>query len=75
MAAETTGRLVEVRVEEGHHVRRGEVLAVLAPTLARAQYDSARARAAASDADVAEAQRQLDRTRTLSQQGFASDAR
>ena len=74
VASETTGRLIEVRVEEGQHVRRGQVIAVLSPTLARAQYDSARARAAASDADVAEAQRQLDRTRALSQQGFASDA-
>ena len=74
VASETTGRLIEVRVEEGQHVRRGEVLAVLSPTLARAQYQSARARAAAADADVAEAQRQLARTRTLSQQGFASDA-
>jgi RND family efflux transporter MFP subunit len=74
VASETTGRLIEVRVEEGQHVRRGEIIAVLSPTLARAQYDSARARTAAADADVAEAQRQLDRTRTLSQQGFASDA-
>ncbi len=74
VASETTGRLIEVRVEEGQHVRRGEVLAVLSPTLARAQYQSARARAAAADADVAEAQRQLDRTRALRQQGFASEA-
>jgi RND family efflux transporter MFP subunit len=55
-------------------VRRGEVIAVLSPTLAQAQFNSARARAAAADADVAEAQRQLTRTTTLSQQGFASDA-
>ena len=74
VASETTGRLTEVRVEEGQHVRRGEVLAVLSPTLARAQFQSARARAAAADADVAEAQRQLDRTRSLRQQGFASEA-
>ena len=74
VASETTGRLIEVRVEEGQHVRRGEIIAVLSPTLARAQYQSARARAAAADADVAEAQRQLDRTRALRQQGFASEA-
>jgi RND family efflux transporter MFP subunit len=74
VASETTGRLVEVRVEEGQHVRRGEILAVLSPTLARAQFNSATARAAAADADVAEARRQLDRTTTLSQQGFASNA-
>ncbi len=74
VAAEVTGRLLEVRIEEGQRVRRGEVLAVLEPTLARADVASARARAAAGDADLAEAQRVLDRTRALSQQGYASNA-
>jgi RND family efflux transporter MFP subunit len=74
VAAEVTGRLLEVRVEEGQRVRRGQVLAILEPTLARADLESARARAAAAQADLAEAQRVLDRTRSLSQQGFASDA-
>jgi RND family efflux transporter MFP subunit len=74
VAAEVTGRLIEVRVEEGQHVRRGEVLAVLEPTLARAELQSARSRASAADADLAEAQRVLNRTRALSEQGFASDA-
>lgn len=74
VAAEVTGRLLEVRVEEGQRVRRGEVLAVLEPTLARADVESARARANAAEADLAEAQRVLDRTRALSEQGFASDA-
>ncbi len=74
IASEVTGRVVEVRVEEGQRVQRGQVLAVLEPTLARAAASSARARAVAADADLAEAQRVLNRTRTLSQQGFASDA-
>jgi RND family efflux transporter MFP subunit len=74
VAAEVTGRLLEVRIEEGQRVRRGQVLAVLEPTLARADVATARARAAAGDADLAEAQRVLDRTRQLSQQGFASNA-
>jgi len=74
VAAEVTGRLLEVRVEEGQRVRRGQVLAILEPTLARADLGSASARAAAADADLAEAQRVLDRTRALAQQGFASDA-
>lgn len=74
VAAEVTGRLLEVRIEEGQRVRRGEVLAVLEPTLAQADLGSARARAAASDADLAEAQRVLDRTRSLASQGYASDA-
>jgi len=74
VAAEVTGRLLEVRVDEGDQVRRGQVLAVLEPTLARADLNSARARAAAADADLAEARRQLTRTQQLSRQGFASDA-
>jgi RND family efflux transporter MFP subunit len=74
VAAEVTGRLLEVRIEEGQRVQRGQVLAVLEPTLARAELGSARARAAAGDADLAEAQRVLDRTRALADQGFASDA-
>lgn len=74
VAAEVTGRILEVRVEEGQRVRRGEVLAILEPTLARADLGSARARAAAAEADLAEAQRVLNRTRDLAQRGFASDA-
>ncbi len=74
VAAEVTGRLLEVRVEEGQRVRRGEVLAVLEPTLARADYAASTARARAAEADLTEAQRALERTRRLSEQGFASDA-
>jgi RND family efflux transporter MFP subunit len=74
VAAEVTGRLLEVRVDEGDHVRRGQILAVLEPTLARADLNSARARTAAAEADLAEARRQLTRTQQLSQQGFASNA-
>ncbi len=74
VAAEVTGRLIEVRIEEGQRVRRGQILAVLEPTLAQADVSGARARIAAAEADFAEAERVLQRTRTLSQQGFASDA-
>lgn len=74
VAAEVTGRLLEVRVEEGQRVARGQVLAILEPTLARAEYQSATARAAAGEADLAEAARALERTRALSERGFASEA-
>lgn len=74
VAAEVTGRLLEVRIEEGQRVRRGEILAVLEPTLARADSGAASARAAGAEADLAEAQRVLTRTRTLSEQGFVSTA-
>jgi RND family efflux transporter MFP subunit len=81
VAAEVTGRVLDVRVEEGQVVKRGQVLAVLDATLARAELQSARARAAAGEADIqaavaelAEAQRVLERTRTLNQRQFASQA-
>lgn len=74
VAAEVTGRLLEVRIEEGQRVRRGEVIAILEPTLARADVGAASARANVADAEFAEARRVLDRTRTLANQGFASDA-
>jgi RND family efflux transporter MFP subunit len=74
VAAEVTGRLLEVRVEEGQHVRAGEVLAVLEPSLAQAELRSARARAAASDADLAEARRVLGREQDLFKRKFASEA-
>jgi RND family efflux transporter MFP subunit len=74
VAAEVTGRLLEVRVEEGQYVRRGEVIAVLEPTLARADASSARALAERAEADLAEALRQLERTRALAARDFASDA-
>lgn len=74
VAAEVTGLLVEVRVEEGQKVKAGEVLAVLESTLARADTEAAIARAASADADLAEARRILDRTRALAKQGYASNA-
>lgn len=74
VAAEVTGLLTEVRVEEGQSVKAGEVLAVLESTLARADTDAAIARAASADADLAEAERIRRRTRELAKQGFASNA-
>ncbi|MGE0407886.1 MAG: efflux RND transporter periplasmic adaptor subunit [Amphiplicatus sp.] len=74
VAAEVTGRLVEVRVEEGQKVARGEVLAVLEATLAEADLQGAKARAASASADLAEAKRVLDRTRALAADGFATNA-
>lgn len=74
VAAEVTGRVIEVRVEEGMAVQRGQVLAVLEPTLASAEANSAAAQARAAEADYAEAQRVLQRTQELSERGFASEA-
>ena len=81
IAAEVTGRVVEVRVEEGQAVKKGQVIAVLDASSARADAASAEARASssvaairASDAEFAEAQRNLARLQSLSNNGFVSDA-
>jgi len=74
VAAEVTGRVLDVRVEEGQSVRQGQVLATLEPSLARSQVQSAQARAVAAQAQLAEAQRNLQRTQALAAQGFASNA-
>jgi RND family efflux transporter MFP subunit len=74
VAAEVTGRVLEVRVEEGQVVRRGQILAVLEPTLARAEFSSATARTASAEADYAEARRVLTRTQELAARGYASNA-
>ena len=81
VAAEVTGRVLEVRVEEGQRVTQGEVLAVLDATLARAEMQSAQARIASATAEIAatsadldEAKRILTRTNTLAENAFASKA-
>ena len=74
VAAEVTGRVLEIRVEEGDSVTRGQVLATIEPTLARAELSAARADAEAAEADAAEARRVLARTQALADEGFASDA-
>lgn len=74
VAAEVTGRVIEIRVEEGQAVKAGDILAVLEPTLARAEADSASARARASGAELAEARRVLERSQALADRGFASTA-
>jgi RND family efflux transporter MFP subunit len=81
IAAEVTGRVVEVRVEEGQEVKKGQVLAVLDATIAAADAQTAQSRALsaesnvrAAEADNAEAQRNLDRSRSLAKTGFVSEA-
>jgi RND family efflux transporter MFP subunit len=74
VAAEVTGRVLEVRVEEGQTVRRGDILAVLEPTLARAELNSAVSRSQAAEAELVEARRALARTQALAKQNYASPA-
>ena len=81
VAAEVTGRVIEVRVEEGQAVRAGQVLAVLDGSLATVDAASTQARAnsavaALNSAKVqyAQAQRDLARAQSLARTGYISDA-
>ncbi|CUI03098.1 Acriflavin resistance protein [Janthinobacterium sp. CG23_2] len=81
MASEVTGRLREVRVEEGQQVHSGQVLAVLDSsvidrevTMLQARLASSQSAAQAAAADLADAQDTLARTTKLSATGFLSTA-
>jgi RND family efflux transporter MFP subunit len=79
VAAEVTGRLMEIRVEEGQRVAQGQVLAVLDAGMADSELASAQARVASADAsaraaaaDLAEGRDTARRSDTLAQTGFLS---
>ena len=81
VAAEITGRVAEVLVEEGMAVRKGQLLARLDDTLAltdlataTSRGDSATASVAAIHAQLAEAERILHRTQDLARSHLASEA-
>jgi HlyD family secretion protein len=81
VAAEITGKVVEVMIEEGMVVKAGQVVArldsVLAEkdvALARSRAEAARAAMAMISADLEEANRILARVKSLSQKSFASEA-
>jgi len=81
VAAEVTGKLVEVNVEEGQRVAQGDVLARLDDATEQAQLDLARARLRAAESALAEtrarldnARRSLARQRELKQRDLTSQA-
>lgn len=81
VAAEITGRVIEVTVEEGMRVTKGQVLARLDNSAAMADRKSAQARLSAAqanitalEADLADAIRIDTRTRELAANGYASNA-
>ncbi len=63
VSAQIIGTLVAVNVEEGEHVRKGQVLARLEDTQYRAQLDAAKAQYAAARARVAQARAVLKQAR------------
>ena len=81
VAAEITGRVAEVLVEEGMAVRQGQLLARLDDTLARtdvstanSRVNSATATIASTRAQLTDAERILRRTQDLAKSHLASDA-
>jgi HlyD family secretion protein len=65
VAAERGGRLVSVKVDEGDHVRRGDLLAELESDELRAALAEARSRVAESEAEVRLAELSRDRRAKL----------
>jgi RND family efflux transporter MFP subunit len=81
VSSKVTGKVVEVLVEEGQSVRKGQLLARLDEGTARAQYDLDDSQLQSSQKSLdevkvrlAEAQRQLQRVESLKAQGLVSEA-
>ncbi len=81
VAAEVTGKVIEVNVEEGKVVAQGQVLARLDSVLAEADLELARSRQAGAEAavqsvvaDLRDAEQGLSRTQSLSRREFATAA-
>jgi HlyD family secretion protein len=81
VAAEITGKVVEVFIDEGMTVTDGQVVARLDSVLAEKDYELARSRVETADAAVAaitadleDASRIMSRVQTLSQKNFATEA-
>jgi RND family efflux transporter MFP subunit len=63
VSAQITGTLTEVHIEEGEHVKKGQILARLEDKAQKASLDAAEANAAAARAQVGEARAQLAQAR------------
>ena len=81
VAAEITGKVVEIFIDEGMTVTDGQVVARLDSVLAERDYELARSRVETADAAVAaitadleDASRIMSRVQTLSQKNFATEA-
>jgi len=81
IAAEITGKVVEVLIEEGMTVQAGQIVARLDSVLAENDLALAQSRAESADAaiamitaDLEDARRILARIQSLSQKSFASEA-
>ncbi len=74
VAAQTTGRIATFTVKAGDKVRAGQVLATIDDREAQVGMQHAQAQVNQADAELRNAQAQMERTRNLQTQGFVSKA-
>lgn len=74
IAAQTTGRIATFTVKAGDRVRAGQVLATIDDREAQVGSQRAQAQVNQADAELRNAQAQMERTRNLQAQGFVSKA-
>lgn len=72
--AQTSATVKAVHIEEGQYVRKGDKLFTLDARAVKADQDKAKAQLTKTRADLANAERQLERHRELFEQGFISQA-
>ena len=74
VASKATGRLQQLNVVEGDHVRKGDVLARLEDADIRANLDQARAGLKVNEADLKDAVQWMGRAKTLLERGVSTQA-
>ena len=74
VSAQASGRIASLRVKAGDRVKAGQVLAVIDDRESRTGVERSQAQVAQTEAELANAQAQFQRTRDLRAQGFVSAA-